>query len=85
MSLNGVSDYKATTEATYLPGWHMTNTGFSYLFFVAKCMSSYQVWFGGYRVKKYKKRACTAFQVLKTSISLVHDFEDHIHYLSLGV
>ena len=29
--------------------------------------------------------ACNTFQMLKTSISLVHDFEYHIHCLSPGV
>ena len=33
----------------------------------------------------YCAKICNTFQTLKTSISLVHNFEDHIHCFSLGV
>ena len=63
-----------------LPGWHMKNTGLSYLFCKMPSSISGLVW----RLVRFKM-ACNTFQMMKTSISLVHDFEDHIHCLSPGV
>ena len=66
------------------PRWHMKDNGHSY-FFLAKYLSKYQVWFGGQIGMKFNNSSCNTFQMLKTCISLVHDYEDHIHFLSPGV
>ena len=61
----------------------MKNTSLSYLSYKMPSSISGLVW---WLVRlKVNLMACDTFQMLKTSISLVHDLEDHMHCLSPGV
>ena len=66
-----------------LPGWHMTNTGLSSLFCKMLVLIPSFVW--RLLIKKFNKLAPNAFQITKTSISLIQDFKGLIHCLSLGI